>query len=172
MRQLIALTTLAISLATVGEAGAGGWASVGLEPLPNGIDAGETWRAQITVLRHGVTPTDGAAPSLTIREASTGRTASFAAQATGKTGVYEALVVFPESGEWSFSVDNGLAATGYGVSATTTYAPVTVGPGTGGAGDPRSFPVLPIAAAAAALALAAAGLLGVRRLRRLTPASR
>jgi len=171
MRKLIVLTALAIALAAVGEAGAGGWATAGLEPLPTGTEAGETWRAQITVLRHGVTPTDGAAPSVTIRAKQTGRTASFAAEPTGETGVYEALVVFPEPGEWSFSVDNGLATTGYGVSATTTYAPVTIAPGSGGS-DPRSFPVLPIAAVAAALALAAGGLLGVRRLRRLMPASR
>lgn len=171
MRKLIALTALATALAAVGEAGAGGWATVGLEPLPTGTEVGETWGAQITVLRHGVTPTDGAAPSLSIRNEHTGRTASFAAEPTGKTGVYEALVVFPEPGEWSFSVDNGLAATGYGVSATTTYAPVTIAPGSGGS-DPRSFPVLPVAAAAAALALAAVGMLGIRRLRRLTPASR
>jgi len=172
MRKLIAFTALATALAAVGTAGAGGWATVGLEPLPTGIEAGETWRAQITVLRHGVTPTDGAAPSVTIRAKQTGRTASFAAEPTGETGVYEALVVFPEPGEWSFSVDNGLAATGYGVSATTTYAPVAIAPGSGGGSDPRSFPVLPIAAVAAALALAAVGLLGVRRLRRLMPASR
>jgi len=172
MRKLIAFTALAIALAAVGEAGAGGWATVGLAPLPNGTEAGETWRAQITVLRHGVTPTDGAAPSVTIREKQTGRTASFAAEPTGKTGVYEALVVFPEPGEWSFSVDNGLAATGYGVSATTTYGPVTIAPVSDGGAAPGSFPVLPVAAAAAALALAAVGMLGVRRLRRLTPASR
>ncbi len=172
MRRLISLTALAIALAAVGEAGAGGWATVGLEPLPNGVESGETWRAQITVLRHGVTPTDGAAPSLTIREKRTGRTASFAAEPTGTTGVYEALVVFPEPGKWGFSVDNGLAATGYGVSATTTYAPVTIAPGSGGGSDPRSFPVLPVAAAAAVFALAAVGMLGIRRLRRLIPASR
>ncbi len=172
MRKLFALTALAIALAAAGTAGAGGWATVGLEPLPNGTEAGETWRAQITVLRHGVTPTDGAAPSVTIRNEQTGRIASFTAEPTGKTGVYEALVVFPEPGKWSFSVDNGLAATGYGVSATTTYAPVTIEPGSGGGAAPGSFPVLPIAAAAAALALAALGRFGVRRLRRLTPAGR
>jgi len=171
MRRVVALTTLAVALAAAAGAGAGGWATVGLEPLPNGIEAGETWRAQITVLRHGVTPTDGAAPSLTIRETRTGRTASFAAEPTGKTGVYEALVVFPEPGRWSFSIDNGLAATGYGVSATTTYAPVTIGSGQNGGGVPGA-PVLPVAAATAALGLVAAGLLGVRRLRRLAPAGR
>jgi len=172
MRHLIALSALAIALVTAGAAGAGGWATVGLAPLPGGIDAGETWKAQITVLRHGVTPTDGAAPSLTIRNEQTGETATFAAKPTGKTGVYEAGVVFPEAGTWSFSVDNGLAATGYGVSATTSYAPVTIEPGPAGGADTGSFPTVPVAAVAVALALLAAGLLGARRLRRLTPASR
>ncbi len=172
MRHLIALSALAIALATAGTAGAGGWATVGLASLPNGTDAGETWKAQITVLRHGVTPTDGAAPILTIRNEQTGETATFAAKPTGKTGVYEAAVVFPDAGEWRFSVDNGLAATGYGVSATTTYAPVRIEAGPAGGADPGSFPMVPVAAVAVALALLAAGLLGARRLRRLMPASR
>jgi len=167
MRQLVVLSALAIALVTAGTAGAGGWATVGLAPLPTGIDAGETWRAQITVLRHGITPTDGAAPSLTIRNKQTGETATFGAKPTGKTGVYEASVVFPEAGDWSFAV-----ATGYGESATTTYAPITVAPGPAGGADTGSFPIVPVAAVAVALALLAAGVFGARRLRRLTPASR
>jgi hypothetical protein len=169
---LSALSALAIALVTAGTAGAGGWATVGLASLPNGIEAGETWRAQITVLRHGVTPTDGAKPSLTIRNAKNGETASFDAKPTGETGVYEAAVVFPEAGEWRFAIDNGLAATGYGESATTTYGPVIIQPGPAGGADTGSFPTLPAAALAAALALLAAAVLGVRRMRRPMPASR
>jgi len=78
-------------------------------------------------------------------------------------------VVFPAAGRWSFEIDNGLAATGYGESATTTFAPVTIGSGSGG--SPSSFPTLPLGVLAAVVALAAAGLFGVRRLRKLAPAS-
>lgn len=172
MRYLIALSALATALAAAGTAVAGGWATVELAPLPTGIDSGETWKAQLTVLRHGVTPTDGAAPSLTIRNGQSGKTVRFAADPTGETGIYEASVVFPDAGEWNLAVDNGLAATGYGESATTTYGPVTVGSGPAGGFDWRSLPVLAVAAGGALLALLAAGVLRARHVRRLTPASR
>ena len=166
MRYLVIVSALA---AVAAPASAGGWATVGLASTPEGVSAGETWEAEITVLRHGVTPTDGAAPSLTIRNRGTGMSETFPAEAAGETGVYTARVVFPEAGRWSFEVDNGLAATGYGESATTTYAPVTIDPGSGGA--PQSFPVLPVTVLAGALALLAFAAFGVRRWRRLTPAS-
>jgi hypothetical protein len=167
MRHLILLPALVAALAVTGAASAGGWATVSLESLPIGLNAGETWKAQITVLRHAVTPTDGASPRMTIRKGSESET--FEAEPTGKTGGYEALVVFPEPGEWMLEVDNGLAATGYGESATTTFGPVTIsGPATGA---PSDFPVLPVTVVAGALALAAAAVFGARRLRRLGPAS-
>jgi hypothetical protein len=170
MRSLITLSALAGALVWSAAAGAGGWATVGIASLPSGVHSGEVWTAQITVLRHGVTPTDGAAPTLTIRNRDTGETETFAAEPSGETGVYAARVVFPEPGRWSFEIDNGLIATGYGISATTTYAPVTIDPGS--AGDPGSFPALPLTVLVAALALAAAGVVGVRRSRRFAPASR
>jgi len=169
MRHLIFVAALAVASFVATPAGAGGWATVGLASTPEGVSTGETWEAEITVLRHGVTPTDGAAPNLTIRNQRTGMSETFAAEPTGETGVYTARVVFPEAGRWSFEIDNGLAATGYGVSATTTYAPVTIDAGSGG--SPGSFPALPLGVGAAAIALAAAGALGVRRFRKLTPAS-
>lgn len=169
MRYLIIISALALAALGAGSASAGGWATVGLASTPEGVSSGETWEAEVTVLRHGVTPTDGAAPSLTIRR-ETGLSETFAAEPTGATGVYAARVVFPEEGRWSFEIDNGLAATGYGESATTTYAPVMIEAGPGGGGG--SFPAVPLGVVAAAIALAAAGALGARRLRKLTPASR
>jgi hypothetical protein len=167
MRHLIALSALVAALAVSSAASAGGWATVSLASLPVGVSSGETWNAQITVLRHGVTPTDGAAPSMTIRNGSESTT--FEAEPTGKTGGYEARVVFPEPGRWMLEIDNGLVATGYGESATTTFGPVTIsGPAVG---TPGEFPVLPVAVVVGALALAAAAVFGARRLRRLGPAS-
>jgi hypothetical protein len=169
MRYLFIVSALVLAAVAATPAGAGGWATVGLASTPEGVSSGETWTAEITVLRHGVTPTDGAAPSLTIRKQQGDVSETFAAEPTGETGVYVARVVFPDAGRWSFEIDNGLAATGYGESATTTYAPVTIGAGSGG--GPGSFPTLPLGVLAAVVALAAAGLFGVRRLRKLTPAS-
>jgi len=148
-------------------AGAGGLATVGLASTPEGVRAGETWAAEITVLRHGVTPTDGAAPTVAIRNKQ-GDMETFAAEPTGETGSYLARVVFPTAGSWTFEIDNGLAATGYGESATTTYAPLTIEAGPGGGG---SFPAVPLGVVAAAVALAAAVAFGARRLRKFTPAS-
>jgi len=68
MRYLVFVSALVLVAVTAGSASAGGWATVGLASTPEGVRSGETWTAEITVLRHGVTPTDGAAPSLTIRQ--------------------------------------------------------------------------------------------------------
>jgi hypothetical protein len=167
MRYLVVLSALVAALAVTSAASAGGWATVSLASLPTGVSSDETWRAQITVLRHGVTPTDGAAPRMTIRDGS--ESATFKAEPTGKTGGYEARVVFPKPGRWTLEIDNGLVATGYGESATTAFGPVTISGPSGGA--PGEFPVLPVAVIAGALALAAAAVFGARRLRRLGPAS-
>ncbi|MGH3137025.1 MAG: FixH family protein [Gaiellaceae bacterium] len=167
MRYLVLVSALTLAAVAAAPASAGGWATVALASTPEGVSAGETWEAQITVLRHGVTPTDGAAPSMTIHNADAGLHETFAAESTGDTGVYVARIVFPEPGSWSFEIDNGLMATGYGESATTTYAPVMIDAGPGGGG---SFPAVPLGVAAA-IALAAAVAYGARRLRKLTPAS-
>jgi hypothetical protein len=169
MRLLISLAALALALLVTGTAQAGGWATVGLSTPPSAIDAGETWRAQITVLRHGVTPTDGARPSMIIRDYAGGETQTFLAEPTGEIGVYEAAVAFPGEGEWHLVVDDGLVATGYGASRTTSFGSLTVGPVVGVGSD--GFPVLPLAAAVAVALAAAAGIVGARRLKRLPAAS-
>lgn len=172
MRYLVALTVLVVALAAPAAAPAGGWASVELEAFPAGIDAGDTWTARITVLRHGATPTDGATPSVSIVNEQTRNGDTFAAKPTGETGVYEAAVVFPEAGTWRYEVDNGLAATGDGVSQVTPFPSVTIGsPGGGGPGG-DGLPALPLAGFGLVLALAAAVAFAIRRSRRLTPASR
>ena len=71
MRYLIALAVLAAALAAPTVVPAGGWATVELDALPSGVDAGDTWNARFTVLRHGVTPTDGAEPNVAIVDAET-----------------------------------------------------------------------------------------------------
>ncbi|MGH3133304.1 MAG: FixH family protein [Gaiellaceae bacterium] len=163
MRYVIVLSTLALALAAAATASAGGWATVGMAPLPDGMDSGQTWKTEITVLQHGRTPLDGLSPTLTIRDEG-GATHDFAATPTGEPGVYETSVVFPEAGSWSVAVDSGFGGSGL------TYGPVSIGVDPGGA--PASFPTVPVGAAIlAGLALLAAAAFGVRRQRRLTPAS-
>ena len=161
MRHLIALAALVAALVVSSAASAGGWATVGIAPLADGVTSGDTWSTEITVLQHGRTPLDGLRPTLTI---STGEdTRTFNARPTGRTGLYEADVVFPQPGRWSVVVDSGFG------DSRLTYGPVTIGAAP--VGTPGSFSVLPVAIVAGALALAAAAVFGIRRMRRLGPAS-
>jgi hypothetical protein len=163
MRRLV-IAVAFVAVLAVPAAHAGGWATVTLAPPPAGLEAEETWTAQLTVLRHGRTPTDGAAPSITIRGPSGAQT--FRAKPAGTTGRYVAHVVFPTAGSWDYEVNDGLAATRYGVSQTHTYAPVTIVPGTGGG---SGVPVWPFALAA--IALVAAGAIALFRQRGRRPAT-
>ena len=161
----LAIAIAAIAALAVPAAHAGGWATVTLAPPPAGLEAEEMWTANLTVLRHGVTPTDGAAPSITIRGESGAQTVR--AQPAGTVGKYVALVEFPTAGRWDYEVSDGLAATGYGVSQTHTYSPVTIAPGAGG-GD-SGVPAWPFALAA--IALVAVGALALVRQRSRRPAT-
>jgi hypothetical protein len=174
MRYLIAIGALVAALAAPTAAPAGGWASVELDALPSGIDAGDTWNARVTVLRHGVTPTDGAEPMVTIVNTETSDDETFTAAPAGETGVYEAAVVFPDGGSWRIDIDNGLAATGAGVSQTTELGPVTIASGSGGSGSSGDDVLSPLSLVGLGLlvvAAATAAVFTIRRARRLTPAS-
>jgi hypothetical protein len=163
VRCLIVVSTLVLAVVGAGSAGAGGWATVGFEPLPDDTAAGASWKPKIFVKQHGITPLDGLRPVVTISEADSGQSRSFTALPTSEAGVYEADVVFPTAGDWSVAIESGFGDSG------VSYGPVTIGAVTGG--DPKSFPALPVGAAVLAIALAIAGAFGIRRLRRLTPAS-
>ena len=162
MRYLIVASALVAALAAAATAGAGGWATVGFAPLPDGTGAGETWTPKITVLQHGQTPLGGLTPVVTI----TGdeRMETFAATETSEVGVYDASVVFPGDGDWRVVIDSGFG------ESTVTYGPVTIG--SAAAGEPSSFLARPVGIAIiAGLALLAAATFGLVRRRRLTPAS-
>jgi hypothetical protein len=163
MRRLIIALAVTAAAIVPAAAQAGGWATVVLAPPPAGLEADETWTAQFSVLRHGVTPTDGAAPSITILGPS--GTQTFKARPTGKTGAYVAQVVFPTAGSWRYEVSDGLTATGYGESQTHTYSPVEIVPGTGGGGG-DGVPAWPFAIAAFALVAVGAAVLVRQRARR------
>ena len=150
-RPLVLAALAALTVVAAPGALAGGWATVGVTLLPaDDIKAGEVWTPQVTVLRHGRTPTDGAKPSITISSGGDSKTITLAP--TGKTGVYSARVVFPRAGTWSYAIDNGLGGTGYGMSQTSTYQAIEVG---GGASSGFALPGGWATGAAAALMLAA-----------------
>ena len=158
---LIGLLAAACALPTA--AGAGGWATVGLEPMPDRVGPGEAWVVDLTVLQHGRTPLEGVHPTLTIRETG-GATRTFRATATGRAGVYRARVIFPSAGTYRYEVNDDFSAVHrFGPVRIGAAAPAPVEP-SGGAGG------LPIALPLAAALLA--GLLGAWALRRrLRPAA-
>jgi hypothetical protein len=163
MRKALLGGVVAAALTISTPANAGCWATVGLSPMPDGLAAGETWTAKLTVLQHGRTPLGEASPRVTIVNASTGERRSFAAQPTDPAaGRYEAQVVFPAGGTWRYRVHDGFTTLGgepVPCARTHTFAPVEIAgpPAAGGGGG-----VPPWAFAAGGIALlAAAGAVGL-----------
>lgn len=162
MRSLVVLAATAAMLAIASPASAGGWATVGFEPLPDDISAGSVWNPTIFVKQHGITPLAGLQPVVMIYDDS-GAESKFLAEETPEAGVYEADVVFPAQGDWRVTILSGFG------DSQVTYGPVAIGPpgaADGGLGD---LPVMGIGLVLVALVggiVLAAG----RRLRRLTPA--
>jgi hypothetical protein len=168
MRTSIALGALVLALVAAGALHAGGFATVGVAPLPEGIEPGGTWSPEITILQHGRTPIGGLSPTVTIREADAGLERSFVAKETAETGTYEAAVVFPEAGQWSVRVE-----TGWWGEGDLTLGPVAIVNAPAGSPGTGDAPVVPLTVGALVLLLLAGGAaLGVRRRWRPTPASR
>jgi YtkA-like len=111
-RRLVVALTVAMTGASLaaGPASAGGWATVGLDSVPNGIRAGEPWVVRLTILQHGRAPLEGVEPELTISKAGGATARTFAATPTERPGVYRATVVFPSAGSWRYVVDDGFSA--------------------------------------------------------------
>jgi hypothetical protein len=165
MRRLILCSLLAAAALPATVASAGGWATAGVGPPPDGMSGGDTWNAQVTILQHGQTPLVGVKPTVTIRNDS-GTAVTFPAKPTGKAGVYVAKVKFPSNGKWSYEVYDGF--TQYGGAKTHTFGTISV---TGGGGSDSSFPLVPSIGGAALVLIAAAGLVFlIRRQRRTAPA--
>jgi hypothetical protein len=167
MRYLVVVATIATALIASSAATAGGWATVGMNPLPTGVGPGDTWNTNLTILQHGRTPLTGLSPTITITLEDSGLTKQFVATETDAPGVYRASVVFPEAGPWRIVADSTFG------DSKLTYGPVLIepSPGTGLGGSGRDFPVLPLLAVLGALVVVAAGTFGVLRQRRLKPAA-
>ena len=161
MRVIVVLSAVVAALAVAAPASSGGWATVGFEPLPDGMSAGGTWTPTITVKQHGMTPLAGLSPVVEIYDEA-GAVTRFDATETSETGVYEADVVFPTAGDWRVTIHSGFG------DSHVTYGPFAIGAPVGGVS--RELPVVGLGAALLAF-VAGVGLLVARRSRRLTPAS-
>jgi hypothetical protein len=158
MRRLLIVALAVGALVQAGTASAGCWATVGLAPPPDGIAPGDTWTARMTILQHSRTPLPDAKtarPTLTIRNDS-GVTRTFVARPTTDLTVFQAAVVFPSAGSWSYEVFDGFT-TWQGEPApcaqTHTFSAVAVGGAPAGGGEPPApvpapAPAEPIVASA------------------------
>ncbi len=164
MRSLVVLTAIAALLAIAPQASAGGWATVGFEPLPDGTSAGSTWSPTIIVKQHGITPLVGLQPVVMLHDDRTGAEKTFLATETAEAGVYEADIVFPEAGDWRVTIQSGFG------DSQVTYGPVAIRDGSPVDGGVRELPVVGLGIALLAL-LGGLGVVAARRSRRLTPAS-
>ena len=151
----IAAAALALPASSLG----GGFSTVGIDSLPDGTKSGRPWEVKLTVLAHGRTPVEGAAPKVVVAKAGADATRTFRAISTSRRGVYVARVVFPSPGLWRYAVHED-----YG--AQHSFAPVRIGNGGGRA--VRSVRTAGTAAAPAskseanlAAGLGAAGLAGL-----------
>jgi hypothetical protein len=164
MRVFAVVSAIVCALVLPGLAAAGGWATVGFEPLPDGTAAGGTWTPTIFVKQHGVTPLDGLQPVVMIEKTGSAESTTFLASAGTEPGVYHADVVFPSAGDWRITIMSGFG------DSQVTYGPVSIGDATAPGGGSEPLPVLGFGALALAV-LAVFALVAVRRARRLTPAS-
>ncbi len=159
MRRAITVLTFLAALAVPAAAQAGGWATVSLDPRPEGVQPGKPWVVNLTVKQHGQTPMTGIKPAVIV-EAPDGKLERFDARATQEQGVYRAEVVFRKAGKFTYTVDDGFTN-----AFPVEYPPVQVGapaaaapPVTASAPPPDpGFPWTLYLGAVAVLALIGAG---------------
>jgi len=164
MRFIAVVGAVVCALVLPALATAGGWASVGFEPLPDGTAAGGTWTPTIFVKQHGITPLEGLQPVVMIEKTGSGESTKFLASAGSEAGEYHADVVFPSAGDWRITIMSGFG------DSQVTYGPVSIGDAEPAGRGPERFPIIGFGIVALGV-LAAFGLLAARRARRLAPAS-
>ena len=111
--------TCAVAFAVAVRLGAGGWAVVTLDALPESIVAATPVRLSFTIRQHGQTLLDGLQP----RVQATAGTDQIRneAQPAGQTGRYLATLTFPRPAEWVITIDSG-----FGANSRLTLLPIPV----------------------------------------------
>ena len=118
IRKLLPLT-LAIAAAATLRLGAGGWAVVTVDALPDSFVAAAPVRLPFSVRQHGHTLLDGLQPTVTAVADKDKITA--VVQPAGQSGRYVAILTFPRPAEWVITVD-----TGFGANSRLTLLPLPV----------------------------------------------
>jgi mono/diheme cytochrome c family protein len=118
IRKLLPLT-FAIVLALTLRLGAGGWAVVTLDTLPESAVVSTPLRLSFTVRQHGHTLMDGLQPKVVA--VADKEQVSAVAQPAGPTGGYVATLTFPRPAAWVITVDSG-----FGMNSRLTLLPLPV----------------------------------------------
>ena len=134
MLRRFGLVMVVVALGCPAAALGGGYATVGLQSLPQGIEPGQPWKAEFTVLAHGRTPFVDGQPYVIVSRPGGDVVESFPARLVNQQGLYRARVVFPDDGRYEYVIDDGY-------SQRHTFPPLTV---EAGDGDPA--PAAPLAA--------------------------
>ncbi len=165
MRVFAVVSAIVCALVLPTLATAGGWATVGFAPLPDGTAVRETWTPTIFVKQHGVTPLEGLQPVVMIEKTGSAESRKFLATEGSEAGVYRADVMFPSAGDWRITIRSGFG------DSQVTYGPVTIGtaiaPPVGGS---ERLPLIGFAVFALTV-LAAFAVFAAWRSRRLAPVS-
>jgi hypothetical protein len=104
MKWLLSSVLAATALLWVASAAlAGGFAVTTLDPLPQAIQAGQTYQIGYMVRQHGVTPFVGGHPA--VRISRSGEELRFVGAPEGAPGHYVSTVTFPSAGAWTWVVD-------------------------------------------------------------------
>jgi hypothetical protein len=167
MQRLVLVLLAALVLAPAALAKEATVTMIGGGP-PGGIDAGTPWSADVKLtMDQQAVPSAFPAPTMQLLNLDTGRSLEVAMTPTKTLGVYHADVVFPQKGNWAYSVREVTHDRAFQLGQVSV-APKGGAP-TGGGGD---FPTLPAIGVAffALVALTSAAL--VAHSRRLRPATR
>jgi hypothetical protein len=131
---------------------------------PGGIDAGTPWSADVKLtFDQQAVPSDFPAPLIQLLNLDTGRSLEVAMTPTKTIGVYHADVVFPQKGNWAYSVRD---VTHHRAFQLGQISVAPKGTPTGGGGD---FPLLPVTGGILAALIAITGTTLVMRSRRIQP---
>jgi len=97
-----------IVLFTGAAVGAGGWAVVTLETLPDHGLTAQPMVLDFTIRQHGVAPLEGLRPRVEAR--SGGREVTVPAASGSRPGRYSAALTLPSPGDWTVTIHTGFGA--------------------------------------------------------------
>ena len=103
--KVIVVLVLLLAIAVPVLVRAGGWAVLTLDEWPAEVVANEPLPISFVVRQHGQHPNSGLSPKITAVHSVSGDSFTVSAVAAQEPGRYQATLVFPQSGEWQWSIE-------------------------------------------------------------------